>query len=263
MKDCVQVLNEKEIIEKIKVGEFISLNNLSILEYLPECVSVRTASIYLNNVLITLALSVFNFHKISTEQVYSCRSKCTPTSTMGTIVSAIAFPYPPKEYSETALRNRQDLKFLKTKQKLSIPIIHIKKFNSKYTVIYSHGNAEDVGLSLDYLDELSDVLNANIIAYEYPGYSIADGKPSEDNCYEAIDAAYDYAIREKIHPSTLVLFGRSLGTGPTVDLCSRKTVAGCILQSPLESGIRCFIGVCSSYTLYPLDIFRNYATLSN
>lgn len=186
---------------------------------------------------------------------------------MGSIVSTIAFPYPRKEYSENVLRNRRDLKFITTsKEKLRIPIIHIKRFNNskaKYTIIYSHGNAEDVGLSLNYLDMLSEILDLNIIAYEYPGYSISDGYPSEDNCYEAINAAYHYATTiANIDPSTIILFGRSLGTGPTVDLCSRTSdVAGCILQSPLESGIRCFIGFYSSYALYPIDIFRNYAKI--
>eukprot|EP00980_Cylindrotheca_fusiformis_P020241 scaffold7316_cov123-Cylindrotheca_fusiformis.AAC.16 len=162
---------------------------------------------------------------------------------MGSVVSAIAFPNPPKEYSADELRARPDLKFLQTKSGLKIPAIHIKHPESKFTIIYSHGNAEDVGISLYYLDIVSHVLRSSVIAYEYPGYSISDGEASEKNCYEAIDAAYE-----------------SLGTGPTVDLCSRSPkIGGCILQSPLESGIRCFIGVCSSYTLYPLDIFRNYS----
>jgi len=182
---------------------------------------------------------------------------------MGAIVSAIAFPHPPKAYSEVALRARQDLRSITTKNGLTIPIIHIKKCGSKFTILYSHGNAEDVGLALNYLDTLSSALDASIIAYEYPGYSISDGRASEQNCYEAINAAYRYATEiEQIDPSCIVLFGRSLGTGPTVDLCSRcGPIRGCILQSPLESGIRCFIGSCSSYTLYPLDIFRNYAKI--
>jgi hypothetical protein len=89
---------------------------------------------------------------------------------MGAIVSAIAFPHPPKKYSENVLRSRPDLKFLKTKRcGYRIPIIHIKKRGAKYTIIYSHGNAEDVGLSLNYLDIISNVLDVNVIAYEYPG----------------------------------------------------------------------------------------------
>jgi fermentation-respiration switch protein FrsA (DUF1100 family) len=98
------------------------------------------------------------------------------------------------------------------------------------------------------------------------GYSISDGRPSEQNCFDAIDATYRYATETAgIDPSRIILFGRSLGTGPTVDLCSRccfpNNIAGCILQSPLESGVRCFVGLCSSYTLYPIDIFRNYSKI--
>jgi pimeloyl-ACP methyl ester carboxylesterase len=184
---------------------------------------------------------------------------------MGAIVSALAFPHPPKDFSEDRLLARvQQLVILKTKKKnLRIPAIHIRRPYSKtnFTLIYSHGNAEDVGISLHYLDRMSRICDCSVVAYEYPGYSISDGEPSEENCYEAIDAAYDYVTTTAgIDPSRVVLFGRSLGTGPTVDLGSRMpNVAGVILQSPLESGIRCVIGHCSSYTLYPFDIFRNYS----
>ena len=89
---------------------------------------------------------------------------------MGAIVSAIAFPHPPKKYSEQILRSRPDLKFLKTARcGYRIPTVHIKKCGAKYTLIYSHGNAEDVGLSLNYLDIISNELDVNVIAYEYPG----------------------------------------------------------------------------------------------
>ncbi|KAL3937483.1 MAG: hypothetical protein SGBAC_007420 [Bacillariaceae sp.] len=184
---------------------------------------------------------------------------------MGAVVSTIAFPHPPKDYSEDELRARPDLKFIVTKSGIKIPAVHIQKSGAKFTIIYSHGNAEDVGISLYYLDVVSHILQASVIAYEYPGYSISEGEPSEENCYEAINAAYKYATETaKLQPSEIVLFGRSLGTGPTVDLCSRSPdIGGCILQSPLESGIRCFIGVCSSYSLYPLDIFRNYSKIED
>ena len=100
---------------------------------------------------------------------------------MGALVSAIAFPHPPKEYSEDELRARPDLQFLKTKSGIKIPAVHIRNPGTKFTIIYSHGNAEDVGISLYYLDVLSHVLKASVIAYEYPGYSISEGKPSEEN----------------------------------------------------------------------------------
>ncbi|KAL3937482.1 MAG: hypothetical protein SGBAC_007419 [Bacillariaceae sp.] len=182
---------------------------------------------------------------------------------MGACVSAIAFPYPPKEESENELRARPDLKFIVTKSGIKVPAVHIEQPGAEFTIIYSHGNAEDVGISLRYLDALSHNMRASVIAYEYPGYSISEGEPSEENCYEAINAAYKYATETvKLQPSEIVLFGRSLGTGPTVDLCSRSPdVGGCILESPLESGIRSVTGVSCCFA--SLDIFRNYSKIED
>ena len=146
----------------------------------------------------------------------------------------------------------------------------------RFTLIYSHGNAEDVGLSLPYLDYLSHFCDCHVLAYEYCGYSIAEGDASEQNCYECIQAAYDYLVRDcSIPPSQVILFGRSLGTGPTIDLAAKlcdgtegdagtrdDRIAACILQSPLESAGRCVLGTMASYMLYPLDIFRSYEKIT-
>jgi hypothetical protein len=88
---------------------------------------------------------------------------------MGALVSAIAFPNPPKDYSADELRARPDLQFFQTKSGMKIPAVHIRHPRAKFTIIYSHGNAEDVGISLYYLDIVSHVLKASVIAYEYPG----------------------------------------------------------------------------------------------
>jgi abhydrolase domain-containing protein 17 len=213
---------------------------------------------------------------------------------MGAVVSTLAFPAPDKSLSERALRKRQSknqLVYLTTKSGHRIPAVHIVRRDStssssssppppqnnetRLTVLYSHGNAEDVGLTLPYLDYLSHFCDCHVLAYEYCGYSLAEGEPSETNCYECIDAAYKYLTEEKgLSPSQIVLFGRSLGTGPTVDLaaklcqkivdnnnngCSQEgRIAGCVLQSPLESAGRCVFSEITTYVLYPLDIFRNY-----
>ena len=70
---------------------------------------------------------------------------------MGAVVSAIAFPNPPRDLSAHALQSPErsnQLKFLTTAGGDRIPAIHIRRPSAKFTVIYSHGNAEDVGLSL-------------------------------------------------------------------------------------------------------------------
>ena len=229
---------------------------------------------------------------------------------MGALVTTLAFPVPRKELSAHLLiaRGNQLVKLQTKHSNLNITAISIqtKRINSTttaannkpYTIIYSHGNAEDVGLSLYYLDRLVDELQCNVFAYEYPGYSLSEGTPNEQYCYDAIQSAYEHVTQTlKVNPSNVILFGRSLGTGPTVDLAyklytnqiqtvptnttatntatttttrsenerssssttkSAQPLGGIILQSPLESGIRAVIGYYTSYGLYPIDIFRNY-----
>ena len=49
---------------------------------------------------------------------------------------------------------------------------------------------------------------------------------------ECIDAAYAYLTRDcGIDPKQIIAYGRSIGSGPTVDLCARH-VGGMIPQSP-------------------------------
>lgn len=203
---------------------------------------------------------------------------------MGSVVSALAFPAPNKAISEAALLKRdakKQLVYLTTKSGYKIPAIHIRKATSpqhestRLTLLYSHGNAEDVGLALHYLDSLSHFCDCNVLAYEYCGYSLAEGEPSEENCYECIQTAYDFLTQDKrIPPSQIVLFGRSLGTGPTVNLAAKlcqkisdggggERIAGCVLQSPLESAGRCVLGQMASFFLYPLDIFRSYENIEH
>jgi hypothetical protein len=165
---------------------------------------------------------------------------------MGAAVSALAFPVPPKELGQSALLQRgvggqghqqQQLVYLTTRSSgHRIPAIHIVRphHHNRHTIIYSHGNAEDVGLSLPYLDYLSEHCDCNVLAYEYCGYSVAEGEPSERNCYECIRAAYDYltgietsvsstVAKRPVDPSQIVLFGRSLGTGEQPTGFGRRT----------------------------------------
>ncbi|OLP85355.1 Alpha/beta hydrolase domain-containing protein 17A [Symbiodinium microadriaticum] len=205
---------------------------------------------------------------------------------MGSAINAVAFPAPHlgKAFYQDELLRRRDLVFLKTDQDESIPACHVRaqrkhSFLSTppVTILYSHGNAEDVGLHLDYIDALAEYTGADVFSYEYVGYSLSrlDGDtPSEAGCIRSIDAAWRYLVDEqKIHPRRIVIFGRSIGSGPSVDLASRAEVegtefspldaAGVILQSPLESGAYVVLGGTAATLGYYLDIFRNYEKIGN
>ena len=65
-----------------------------------------------------------------------------------------------------------------------------------------------------------------MIAYDYPGYGLSEGKPSEEGCYDAVEAVYDYVVNQLgRNPVEVIMWGRSLGTGPSLFLASRKVWA--------------------------------------
>ncbi|KAL3793459.1 hypothetical protein ACHAW5_001634 [Stephanodiscus triporus] len=130
------------------------------------------------------------------------------------------------------------------------------------TVLYSHANAEDMGNIYPWCKFLSKMLGVNIFAYDYTGYGLAtdQGPPSEDYCFADITAAYAYLTGIlQIPPSSIVLYGRSLGSGPSCFLAARTAeegdaVGGLILHAPFLSVYR--IVIDSGCTL-PGDRFPN------
>ncbi|RXG72945.1 Protein ABHD17C [Armadillidium vulgare] len=111
--------------------------------------------------------------------------------------------------------------------------------NAKYCILFSHCNAADLGHMSSFYFDLGTNLNCNVFSYDYSGYGVSTGRPSEKNMYSDIDAAWNALIkRYGISPENIILYGRSIGTVPTIDLASRYKVGGVILQSPLTSGIR-------------------------
>ena len=111
--------------------------------------------------------------------------------------------------------------------------------NAKFTILFSHGNAVDLGQMTSFYIALGTRINCNIFSYDYSGYGRSTGKPSEKNMYADIEAAWK-ALRSNygIAPENIVLYGQSIGTVPTVDLASRYEVGGVILHSALMSGLR-------------------------
>lgn len=205
---------------------------------------------------------------------------------MGGVINVVAFPAPqlPWEFYNNELLNRSDVQWLMTSQSERIPACYVRAARSEFflssprmTLLYSHGNAEDLGLHLDYIDALARHTGADVFSYEYVGYSTSrlDGaSASEEGCIRSIDAAWRHCVDVlKLKPNRLVIYGRSIGSGPSVDLASRERVqgteaspwnaAGVLLQSPLESGARAVVGPVVSFFGYPLDIFRNYEKIGN
>lgn len=111
-------------------------------------------------------------------------------------------------------------------------------------------------LMRDLFIELRAHLRINIMSYDYSGYGASTGKPTEYNTYYDIEAVYQCLKREyNIKQEDLILYGQSVGSGPTLHLASRMTrLRGVVLHSAILSGIRVLYPV--KVTLW-FDIFKN------
>ena len=66
----------------------------------------------------------------------------------------------------------------------------------RYTLLFSHGNAVDLGQMSSFYVGLSARLGVNILSYDYSGYGASKGKPTEKNTYADIEAAFK-ALRQR------------------------------------------------------------------
>ncbi|XP_076902765.1 uncharacterized protein LOC143557614 [Bidens hawaiensis] len=97
--------------------------------------------------------------------------------------------------------------------------------------------------------------------YDYSGYGQSTGKPSEHNTYADVDAVYK-CLKEKynVKDDRLILYGQSVGSGPTIDLASRiPDLRGVVLHSPILSGLRVLHPVKRTYWF---DIYKNIVKIS-
>ncbi len=164
------------------------------------------------------------------------------------VSNRMIFPARPATYKDSA-----EISKLKTEDGIAISAIYLQNPAAPYTVLYSHGNAEDLAEIQPFLAEYHR-RGYSILAYDYHGYGTSGGRPTEANAYRDIKAAYDFLIHEKHVPANrLVLHGRSVGTGPALQLASESPVAGLISESGFVSAFR----VLTHIRLLPFDRFPN------
>jgi len=142
------------------------------------------------------------------------------------------------------LSTHRRLRHVRNGVQYKIPAFYIRRRNATQTILFSHGNAEDLGMMFDRMKELAKKLSVNILAYDYTGYGMSlpkSEKPSENMLYRNIDAAYEYLTQvRKTPPSSIILYGRSLGGGPACYLAAKtamqgQSVGGLILHSAFLS----------------------------
>ena len=175
---------------------------------------------------------------------------------MGSLISHLVFT-PPKRHLDQEQELEGDV-ILQTSHNSQIKVKSVINDEKNFYMLVSHGNSEDIYSVYDWATKiLINYINVNVIMYEYTGYGPNPNnfKCSEQYCYNDIEKVYNYMLNDlKVPSERIVLFGRGLGTGPSVHLASKARVAGLILMSGFLSIYRIMMNF--RWTL-PGDIFSN------
>ena len=146
-----------------------------------------------------------------------------------------------------------DIIFIPSGEGEKIAAVWLPNPRARYTILHSHGNGEDLGDIIPELREFREQGYA-ILAYDYRGYGLSSGKPSEANACADILAAYGYLIKNlQVSPDRIIVHGYSVGGGPSVWLASHRKVAGVVLESAFTTAL----STVTRIPLFPIDRFRN------
>lgn len=126
--------------------------------------------------------------------------------------------------------------------------------DARYTVVYFHGNAEDLGSIAPRLELLRDRLHVAVLGWDYPGYGRSGGSVGEPETLRAAQAVLAYVTGTLgVPPDRVVLYGRSLGSGPAVELATSRPCRALVLESAFTSVFR----VLTRVRILPFDKFAN------
>jgi abhydrolase domain-containing protein 17 len=151
-----------------------------------------------------------------------------------------------------------DLIELTTSDGVRIAALHLPAGDARFTILFSHGNAEDLGHLRPVLEELRRA-GFSVLAYDYRGYGLSEARrPTERGVVRDLTAAYEHLTGPLgMPPERVILHGRSVGSGPTLALAAEHPVGGVILESAFTTAFR----VVTRAPIFPFDRFHNLSRI--
>jgi uncharacterized protein len=103
-------------------------------------------------------------------------------------------------------------------------------------VLFCHGNGGNLSHRGGVLTHWIEEIGVAVLIFDYPGYGRSSGVPSEEGCYAAGQAAYDWLCESAHVPADrIILYGGSLGGGIATDLASRLPNRALVLVATFTS----------------------------
>lgn len=191
------------------------------------------------------------------------------------LANRFIFPAPESSYTEHSYKRH--LCFLPWNPVISptkaqstndagLPCLWFPAPKAATVILFFHANAEDLGMCFAMLKHTRDQFKVNVLAVEYPGYGLLKHLvPTEDSLYEVALTAFRFLVDQiGVRYSQIVIFGRSLGSGPAVYLASQYPVGGLVLISAFASIKAAVHSICGRLASWAFtERFNNSKIISN
>lgn len=100
----------------------------------------------------------------------------------------------------------------------------------KGIVVYFHGNARNISFYAG-VSELFTKHGYEVLMMDYPGFGKSVGPLTEEALYKNALEMYNLA-RARFSPDSIIIYGRSLGTGIAAELASVRDCKQLVLEAP-------------------------------
>jgi hypothetical protein len=161
------------------------------------------------------------------------------------------------------LKKNEKYTFAQPCRDINIPIdnetnLNVVQFTTKDSlprgvVLYFHGNKRNISRYAEYVNNFTKH-GYEVWMIDYPGFGKSTGKFSEQTLYEWSGQLYKLA-RSRFSADSIIIYGKSLGTGIAAQLASVHNCKRLILETPyydIPSIVRRY------FFIYPVDWLIHY-----
>ena len=105
---------------------------------------------------------------------------------------------------------------------------------ARYVMLFCHGNGGNLTSRPGYYRAILET-GVSLLAFDYRGYGLSDGEPSEPGTYTDATTAYHWLRTRGFAPEHILVWGESLGGGIASHLAATQPTGGLALQSTFTS----------------------------
>lgn len=166
-------------------------------------------------------------------------------------------------FHPVSLKKEHQYNFPEKHQEINLPLsersnLNIVQFLStdsvtKGVVLYFHGNKKNISWYAKYAPNFTRH-GYEVWIIDYPGFGKSTGKFNEQNLYDWSGHMYKFA-RSKFTADSIIIYGKSMGTGIAAHLASVQPCKKLILETPYHD----YPSVIKHYLpIYPVDWMIHY-----